>query len=127
MAAESLKEAHEFSRLSRVDACYGEGFAGFQRDAVGLLVFDNWSLRGKSAFAGLFALAVILPGALPGQSTVGCIEAYNNYLEGLKRRKISPEQRMALHRWAWRAYNACETGDVPDVDGLFERLERQQF
>jgi hypothetical protein len=72
-------------------------------------------------------LAVILPGALPGQSTVGCIEAYNNYLEGPKHRKISPEQRSALHRWAWRTYNACETGDVPDVKGLFERLEGQQF
>jgi hypothetical protein len=98
-----------------------------QRDAGGVLVFANWALRGKSALAGLCALAVVLPGALPGQSTVGCIETYNNYLEDLKRRKISPEQRMALHRWARRAYNACETGDVPDVEGLFERLERQQF
>ena len=81
----------------------------------------------KSALVGLFALAVMLPAALPGQSTVGCIEAYKNYLEGLKHRKVSPEQRMTLHRWALRAYNACETRDVPDVEGLFERLERQRF
>jgi hypothetical protein len=50
----ALKEAHEFSRLSRVDACHGEGFTGLQRNAVGLLVFANWSLRVKSALAGLF-------------------------------------------------------------------------
>ena len=80
----------------------------------------------RSTLVGLFALAVISPGALPGQSTIGCVQAYENYVESLKRRDISPEQRRALHRWALRAFDACETGDVPDVEGLFERLDRQK-
>lgn len=80
----------------------------------------------RSALVGLLALAV-MPGLLPGQSTVGCFEAYKSYLEGLKQRKISPEQRKALHRWAMRAYDACESGDVPDVQGLFEKLDRERF
>jgi hypothetical protein len=80
----------------------------------------------RSALVGLFALAV-MPGILPGRSTVGCAEAYKNYLEALKHRKISPEQRNALHRWALRAYDACETGDIPDVEGLFQRLDRERF
>jgi hypothetical protein len=81
----------------------------------------------RFALAGLVALAVIAPGALPGQGTVGCAEAYRNYLGVLQRRKISPDERKALHRWALRAYDACETGDVPDVQGLFEKLDRQKF
>lgn len=81
----------------------------------------------RSTLVGLFALAVISPGALPGQSTVGCVGAYKNFIEGLKHRDISPEQRRALHRWALRAFDACETGDVPDVEGLFERLDREKF
>jgi hypothetical protein len=81
----------------------------------------------RAALAGLFALAAIAPGALPGQGAVGCAEAYKNYVEDLQRRKISPEERRALHQWALRAYDACDTGDVPDVQGLFERLDRQRF
>ena len=81
----------------------------------------------RSALAGLLALAVIARGALPGQGSVGCAEAYKNYVENLQRRKISPEERRALHQWALRAYDACDTGDVPDVQGLFERLDRQRF
>jgi hypothetical protein len=81
----------------------------------------------RSALAGLLALAVIAPGAPPGQGAVGCAEAYKNYVEDLQRRKISPEERRALHQWALRAYDACDTGDVPDVQGLFERLDRQRF
>ena len=80
----------------------------------------------RSTLVGLFALTVISPGALPGQSTVGCVEAYKNFVEDLTHRDISPEQRRALHRWALRAFDACETGDVPDVEGLFERLDRQK-
>ena len=60
-------------------------------------------------------------------SAVSCAEAYKNYVEDLQRRKISPQKRRALHRWALRAYDACDTGDVPDVEGLFERLDRQGF
>ena len=80
----------------------------------------------RSALVGLLALAV-MPGLLPGQSTVGCFEAYKSYLEGLKQRKISPEQRKALHRWAMRAYDACEAGDEQDATSLFDRLQRMPF
>ena len=81
----------------------------------------------RPAPAWLFALAVIAPGALPGQGSVGCAEAYKNYVEDLRRRKISPEERRALHQWALRAYDACDTGDVRDVQGLFDRLDTQRF
>ena len=81
----------------------------------------------RSSLAGLLALAVIAPGVLPGQGSVGCAEAYKNYVENLQRRKISPEERKALHRWARRSYDACETGDVPGVQGLFEKLDRQRL
>jgi hypothetical protein len=80
----------------------------------------------RYALVGLIAVAV-MPGLLPGQGTVSCAEAYKNYVEDLQHRKISPEERTALHRWALRAYDACETGDVPDVPGLFERLDREKF
>lgn len=28
--------------------------------------------------------------------------------------------------WALRAYGASEAGDMPDVEGLFERLDKQK-
>jgi hypothetical protein len=80
----------------------------------------------RSALVGLFALSVTT-GILPDQSNASCLETFKNYVEALKDRSISLEQRNGLHRWALRAYNACETGDVRDVEGLFERLDRQRL
>jgi hypothetical protein len=59
-----------------------------------------------------------------GQSDVDCAEIYKSHLEKLKRENISPERRDALRRWALRVYNACQSGDVQDAKGLFEKLDR---
>jgi hypothetical protein len=80
-----------------------------------------------SAAAGLLALGVI-SGAFPVQSDYAdCMETYRSYLEELSRKQMSPERRAALHRWAKRVYDACETGDLDDPKGLFERLDRNRY
>ena len=38
--------------------------------------------------------------------------------------KMPPEQLVILSRKALRIYDACQTGDVEDAKGLFERLVR---
>jgi hypothetical protein len=49
-------------------------------------------------------------------------------LEALERKKISTKRLAVLRRWALRAYDACETGDLEEgVGGLFERLEKQKY
>ena len=63
-------------------------------------------------------------GVSPGHRNFNCAEAYKSYLWELMRRELSIEQRVALHRWALRAYHACETGDLDDPKRLFERLDR---
>jgi hypothetical protein len=80
----------------------------------------------RSALIAVLALA-LLPAPLSGPKSIGCAEAYQNYLERLKDRRISPGRRTALQRWALRAYDACETGDVQDVEGLFQRLDRDKY
>lgn len=66
-----------------------------------------------------------MPGAIPGQSKPDCAKVYNNYLENLEGRRLAPERRATLRRWARRAYDACDTGDLEHPDALFERLERE--
>lgn len=73
------------------------------------------------------AAFVAMSGALPGQSKADCAEAYNNYLESLEGKRLSPERRAALRRWALRAYDACDTGDLEHPNALFKRLERQGY
>jgi hypothetical protein len=87
---------------------------------------DREQDMSRSALVGLFALSVTA-GVLPDQSNASCLETFKNYVEALKDRSISLEQRNGLHRWALRAYSACETGDVRDAEGLFERLDRQRL
>ena len=41
-------------------------------------------------------------------------------------RGLSPEDRAALQRWTFRAYNACETGDLEDPKAVFDKLDRQK-
>lgn len=84
------------------------------------------SPRATSALVGLLTLAV-MPGAISGQRNIDCAKAYNNYLESLRHKNVPPERRTILRRWALRAYDACVTGDVPDVEGLFESLDRQKY
>ena len=68
------------------------------------------------------------PGATPGQRHSDCVAAYRTYLEELKHKRMSSQQRAALHRWALRVYDACETGDLEvDVKELFEGLERRKY
>jgi hypothetical protein len=69
----------------------------------------------------------VIAGISPGASGAGCFETYKSHVEALKQKTITPEQRDDLHRWALRAYHACETGDLPDVDGLFEKLDRKRL
>jgi hypothetical protein len=80
----------------------------------------------RTVLVRLFTVAV-MAGLSPEESNAGCLETYKNYMEALRERNISPEERNGLHRWAQRAYNACETGHVPDIGGLFERLDRQRL
>jgi hypothetical protein len=47
-------------------------------------------------------------------------------LQDLVHRGLSPEDRAALQRWAFRAYNACETGDLENSKAAFEKLEREK-
>ena len=42
------------------------------------------------------------------------------------RRGLSPEYGAALQQWAFRAYNACETGDIENSKAVFEELEREK-
>jgi hypothetical protein len=86
-------------------------------------------LRTASLQVAAIAVAVfgVPPGALPGQSSTDCAEAYKSYLERLETAHISPERRAALGRWARRVYNACDTGDLENPTTLFERLERQGY
>lgn len=65
----------------------------------------------RFALVGLITLTTI-SSLSPGQHPFNCAEAYNSYLQDLVRRGLSPEDRAALQRWAFRAYNACETGHL---------------
>lgn len=81
----------------------------------------------KFALVGLIVFGGT-PGAPIGQRHPDCATAYETYLEELKHKRMSPQRRAALHRWALRVYDACETGDLEvDVEGLFERLERRKY
>lgn len=76
----------------------------------------------------LFAIGLLALGVMSGtsvQSNFECMESYKRHLEKLRSKEVSPERRAALHRWALRVYDACETGDLENAKGLFERLERQ--
>jgi hypothetical protein len=74
---------------------------------------------------GLIALSTV-PGVRPGQHMFDCVEAYTSYLQDLVGRELSPEDRAALQRWTFRAYNACETGDLEDPKAVFDKLDRQK-
>lgn len=79
-----------------------------------------------SAVIGLIALG-FASGAISEQSTIDCAGTYKSYLEELERKEISPGRRAVLRRWALRVYSACETGDLEDAKGLFERLDREKY
>ena len=79
----------------------------------------RFALVGLIAFGGT-------PGATSKEES--CAAAYKAYLEELKRKRISSARRAALQRWALRAYDACETGDLEEgINDLFESLERRSY
>ena len=78
-----------------------------------------------SVVIGLIAFG-FASSAISEQSTINCAGTYTSYLEELKRKTLSPGRRAVLRRWAIRVYNACETGDLEDAKGLFERLDREK-
>lgn len=77
----------------------------------------------RAALGGIVALVVTLQAA-PAQGNLDCGEAYKRSLEKIERQTHAPERLAALSRKALRAYHACQTGDVVDAKGLFERLDR---
>ena len=79
-----------------------------------------------SALASLIALGV-MSGAISGEDSVNCAETYTSYLNELEHRNITPQRRAALHRWAQRIYDACDTGDLENAKELFERLSRGNY
>jgi hypothetical protein len=79
----------------------------------------------KLAVCGL-VLGLSAGVAVP-QPNFDCGKAYKDFWEKLEREtysKIPPEQLVVLSRRALRIYDACQTGDVEDAKGLFERLVR---
>jgi hypothetical protein len=110
------------SRMQQRNKC---NLTGLFKERIRTRGIEN-KIMSRSVLVGLFALS-LTAGILPDQSNASCLETYKGYVDALKDRSLSPEQRIGLHRWALRAYNACETGDVPDVEGLFERLDRQRL
>jgi hypothetical protein len=79
----------------------------------------------RLAQVGVIALAAVA-GVNADQRKVDCAEAYLSFMHELMHMEMPTERRIALHRWALRAYNACDTGDLQDPKGLFERLRRER-
>ncbi len=80
----------------------------------------------RRAVPGLVILALTAGAAAP-QPNFDCDKAYKIFWERLDREmyaKMPPEQLVILSRKALRIYDACQTGDVEDAKGLFERLVR---
>jgi hypothetical protein len=83
----------------------------------------------RAALSSVVALAMAAM-ALPDQASFDCDKAYKSFAEKLNRRNsgnLSRERSAILRRWARRAYDACQTGDVGDPKALFERLERESY
>ena len=76
--------------------------------------------------SSLVILGLMAEAAVP-QPNFDCDKAYKTFWEKLDREtyaKMPPEQLVVLSRKALRIYDACQTGDVEDAKGLFERLAR---
>jgi hypothetical protein len=80
----------------------------------------------RCAIASLVILGLTAGAAAP-QPNFDCDKAYKAFWERLDREtyaKMPPEHLVVLSRKALRIYDACQTGDVEDAKGLFERLVR---
>ena len=82
----------------------------------------------RATLSSVLALGLAL--TVPAQGNFDCDRAYNSFWETLNREKsrnMSRERLANLNRWAQRAYDACQTGDLEDPKALFERLERESY
>jgi hypothetical protein len=79
----------------------------------------------RFAVIGLIAV-VAISGVGPSQRKFDCADAYRSFVRELMRTEMSLERRASLHRWALRAYHACDTGDLEDPKRLFESLGRHK-
>jgi hypothetical protein len=78
----------------------------------------------RCAMSALLILGLTAGAAAPDPN-FDCDKAYKAFWERLDREtyaKMPPEQLVVLSRKALRIYDACQTGDVEDAKGLFERL-----
>ena len=69
----------------------------------------------------------LMAGAAVAQPDFDCGKAYKDFWKNLDREtyaKMPPAQLVVLSRRALRIYDACQTGDLEDAKGLFERLAR---
>ena len=96
----------------------------------GLRIDASRESRGLAVLRGVASGLVILAltaGAAAPQPNFDCDKAYKTFWERLDREiyaKMPPEQLVILSRKALRIYDACQTGDLEDAKGLFERLVR---
>jgi hypothetical protein len=52
---------------------------------------------------------------------------YKACMDRLQASTASFDRWIAQHRAALRAYDACETGDLDDAEGVFDRLDRSKY
>ena len=98
--------------------------------------------RGRSLVIGACALAACLglavgwftymhrdkpPTRLAAMDCGGLYKDFWRKLDPDKYAKLPAEQLAGVSRMALRAYDACQAGDEPDADALFDRLGRMRF
>jgi hypothetical protein len=81
------------------------------------------SSRLTNAF-GFTAILLLGPTASHANN---CAEMYSAYVVNLEQAGFSIERKIALHRWARRAYEACEMGHLDDPKEVFEGLDRSKY
>jgi hypothetical protein len=83
------------------------------------------SSRVVNAFGGF--VVVMLLGVFGSQANTHCAEMYGANVVNLEQARFSIERKIALHRWARRAYDACEMGHLNDPKAVFEGLDRSRY
>jgi hypothetical protein len=56
-----------------------------------------------------------------------CGAAYKMFWQNVSTRETPPDRLVVTSRTALRIYDACQTGDVPNPESLFERLKDAHF
>ena len=55
---------------------------------------------------------------------IDCHNPYKTSFLKLQDKQLSSDRLVALHHWALRVYDACQTGDLIDATLFFENLDR---